>query len=80
MAGNVAEWVNDFYAWDYYATGPEKDPQGPAEGSLRVARGGGYLEYLPLSLRANDRLGVSEIGLGDPYDHMIGFRCAKTVK
>ncbi len=30
MAGNVAEWVLDWYAADYYATGPVENPQGPA--------------------------------------------------
>lgn len=42
MAGNVEEWVADWYAEDYYATSPERDPAGPAEGRLRILRGGSF--------------------------------------
>ena len=40
MAGNNFEWVNDWYAHDYYAVSPEKDPQGPEHGVHKVLRGG----------------------------------------
>jgi formylglycine-generating enzyme required for sulfatase activity len=40
--GNVWEWVSDYYGEDYYKTGPNRDPQGPPEGSGRVIRGGGF--------------------------------------
>jgi formylglycine-generating enzyme required for sulfatase activity len=42
MAGNVWEWVQDYYGHDYYANSPGVDPQGPASGTERVIRGGGY--------------------------------------
>jgi serine/threonine-protein kinase len=45
MAGNVWEWVSDFYNVDYYVTAPTADPTGPAEipgRAQRVIRGGSY--------------------------------------
>lgn len=42
MAGNVSEFVADFYSTTYYAEAPATDPQGPLSGSERVVRGAGY--------------------------------------
>ncbi|HUY34372.1 MAG TPA: SUMF1/EgtB/PvdO family nonheme iron enzyme [Pirellulales bacterium] len=42
MAGNAAEWCSDYYDLDYYSKSPTDDPRGPAVGSLRVHRGGGW--------------------------------------
>ncbi|MDX5629947.1 MULTISPECIES: SUMF1/EgtB/PvdO family nonheme iron enzyme [unclassified Brenneria] len=39
MMGNGTDWVNDWYAADYYQHAPEKDPQGPTEGQKRIVRG-----------------------------------------
>ena len=44
MAGNVREWVNDWYAADYYSISPTNNPQGPTSGTGRVLRGGSWGE------------------------------------
>ena len=41
-AGNVMEWVADWYAESYFKEAPERNPQGPDHGIFRVLRGGGY--------------------------------------
>ena len=73
MAGNVSEWVADWYG--DYTTSPYKtyNPTGPEAGSHRVARGGSYLFSAFLG-RSAERYWVS------PYyaDDDLGFRCAKS--
>lgn len=42
MAGNVAEWVHDFYGENYYKAATRRNPVGPPAGSERVVRGGNW--------------------------------------
>jgi formylglycine-generating enzyme required for sulfatase activity len=42
MLGNAWEWTADWYGEDYYAKSPVDDPQGPADGNVRVRRGGSW--------------------------------------
>ena len=42
MHGNVWEWVNDWFGWNYYFQSPGIDPPGPPSGTVRVVRGGGW--------------------------------------
>lgn len=42
MLGNAWEWTADWHDDAYYAASPAVDPPGPAEGSVRVRRGGSW--------------------------------------
>ena len=42
MLGNAWEWTSDWHEENYYAKSPVADPQGPADGSVRVRRGGSW--------------------------------------
>lgn len=75
MAGNVAEWVADWYDKEYYKTAPDKNPKGPEKGTQRAFRGGGWIDSTP-SVRVAQRNGT------EPTTKMnwLGFRCARDVK
>lgn len=42
LAGNVKEWVSDWYQADYYSISPYYNPMGPDTGTAKVARGGSF--------------------------------------
>lgn len=45
MAGNVWEWVADWYGSEYYEQSPADSPQGPDSGTTRVLRGGSFYDF-----------------------------------
>ena len=72
LAGNLYEWVSDWYDDASYTTQPAINPHGPPEGTAKVQRGGSYINS-PYRLRASFRT------KGDPTEHdpHVGFRCAQ---
>jgi len=71
MAGNVDEWVSDWYDEDYYTESEIDNPTGPLGGDYRVVRGGSWF-YESFRCQTTDRRlsGQSNV------TSYIGFRCA----
>jgi formylglycine-generating enzyme required for sulfatase activity len=69
MTGNLWEWCNDWYDENYYDVSPYDNPTGPASGSYRVFRGGGW-GSLAAYCRVAYRLGDGPAGR---YS-IVGFR------
>lgn len=85
MAGNVSEWVIDWYGEAYYSellnqTQPVSNPQGPIQGINKVMRGGSW-DTLPFFTRTVHRLfnQPAPDGNGTTFPRSIGFRCAAAV-
>src|SRR5208282_4629155 len=48
MCDNVHEWCSDWYASDYYAASPERNPRGPETGTRRASRGGSWRHHIKI--------------------------------
>jgi len=73
MAGNVAEWTQDWYDFEYYKNSPLKNPKGPRKGKYKVVRGGSWHQiWVPLVVY--ERSGNKY----DPHESRCsyGFRCS----
>jgi formylglycine-generating enzyme required for sulfatase activity len=75
MAGNVWEWVNDYYQSDYYAAlgGSASNPQGPSSSDARVLRGGSWSAD-NLNARSANRNWITPV----VTSNVVGFRCARS--
>ena len=70
MAGNVSEWVNDYYDQFYYQKAPIMNPTGPATGKNRVFKGGSW-DARSVDIRTSKRFAAS----AGRKDSILGFRC-----
>jgi len=72
MAGNVSEWCHDWLSSTYYSSSPYDNPTGPASGTYRVVRGGGWNSFAHICRVASRPYLVTP---GNRFNS-IGFRCA----
>jgi formylglycine-generating enzyme required for sulfatase activity len=70
MAGNVKEWVSDWYYPYYYGISPRANPLGPSTGREKSVRGGSFDLGADLILTSSRH----KFDPSENYDN-IGFRC-----
>lgn len=73
-AGNVMEWVADWYDETHYKSSLDRNPPSPEYGTYRVLRGGSYT-----TTGADVRITSRSKMMPDFRDETIGFRCATSL-
>jgi sulfatase modifying factor 1 len=85
MCDNVHEWCSDWYASDYYAVSPERNPRGPKTGDRRASRGGSWRHHIKIS-RCAARSSIppdfkyADYGFRVACDITVGLAASKTSK
>jgi len=74
ISENVHEWCSDWFAENYYANSPSKNPQGPKTGTRRASRGGSWRHQIKIT-RVAARSSIPPIFKYSDY----GFRCAMSL-
>ncbi len=73
LAGNVAEWVFDYYDKNYFSRGENSNPTGPQSGTYHLLKGGSWFSG-PIYNRIANRI-------DDPNPRSVslnyGFRCVR---
>jgi len=73
MAGNVREWVNDWYGESYYRMSPKSNPHGSSSGQDRILRGGSWFNNAG-NLNSFQRIANNPLDSG----YYVGFRCSRS--
>ena len=77
LAGNVWEWVFDWWSPDFQVNGPRNNPTGPDSGDRRVNRGGSYLCHDSYCNRY--RVAARTSNTPDSSTGNLGFRCVRDI-
>ncbi|MEO7839059.1 MAG: SUMF1/EgtB/PvdO family nonheme iron enzyme [Anaerolineales bacterium] len=76
MAGNVMEWVADWYSPAYYWNSPASNPLASGSGEERAIRGGSWMSSDNEVRTASRHWDWNSFGYVPHYTQALGFRCA----